>query len=115
LLELKMSQPGRLPDFNVLSSLHQQDPEAFEDFRRKVLNEFVESAPLIHRATLEQLVRRIESAREAAANPMEALMIASRMMHESLNQLHDAWEQARYAVAGLQTAVVLDRLCKQAR
>jgi hypothetical protein len=61
-----------LPDFDVLVALYRHDPEALEDFRRHMLREAVDDAPLRHRASLERLLDQIEIARESAANPMEA-------------------------------------------
>ncbi|HYD97032.1 MAG TPA: DUF3135 domain-containing protein [Noviherbaspirillum sp.] len=99
-----------LPDFDVLLALHRHDPEALEDFRRHVLREAVDYAPLEHRASLEQLLVRIEEARNAAASPMEAAVTAFQMMQESVTKLQGGWEQALEAVAGLQTTLLLERL-----
>ena len=100
----------RLPDFDVLVALHRHDPEALEDFRRHVLREAVDYAPLQHRASLEQLLEQIEIARASATNPMDAAMIAFRMMQESVERLQGGWEQALDAVAGLQTALIIEKL-----
>lgn len=105
-----MSLGIRLPDFDTLVALHQQEPEAFEAFRRHLLREAVEVAPPVHRPALEDLLGRIEATREAAATPMEAAIAASRMMQESVARLHDTWEQARHAVAGLQTSLIIERM-----
>jgi len=99
-----------LPDFDVLVALHQHDPDALEDFRRHALREAVDFAPLEHRASLEQLLEKIELARKSAASPMEAAAIAFRMMQESVNRLHGGWEEARGAVAGLQASLIIERL-----
>jgi hypothetical protein len=108
--ELAMSLGIQLPDFDVLMALHQRDPEAFEEFRRRLLREAVEYAPPVHHPALERLLRRIEEARKTAATPMEAALIASRMMQESLSMLHNTWEEALHAVAGLQTALLIERM-----
>lgn len=104
-----MSMNTRLPDFNTMVSLHQQDPEAFEHFRHHVLREAVDDAPPSHRALLERLLDRIEAVHVAAATPMDAALAASRMMQESMGELLVSWGKARYAVAGLQTTVLLER------
>ena len=90
-----------LPDFDVLVALHRHDPEALEDFRRHVLRKAVDYAPLEHRASLEQLLEKIETARASAANPMDAAVIAFRMMQDSVVQLQGSWEKALDAVSGL--------------
>lgn len=105
-----MSLGTRLPDFDMLVALHRQEPDAFEAFRRHLLREAVNDAPPAHRPALETLLCRIEEAHDAAATPMEAAITASRMMQESVGKLHDAWDQARHAVAGLQTSLILERL-----
>lgn len=99
-----------LPDFDVLVALHRHDPEAFEAFRRHVLREAIDFAPPVHRASLEHLVQRIETARKEAASPMEAAASAFRMMQDSVEQLQDGWVQALHAVAGLQAALVIERV-----
>lgn len=103
-----------LPDFDVLVALHQHDPQALEDFRRHALREAVDFAPLQHRAALEQLLKELEEARSSATSPMEAATIAFRMMQNSVMRLHDGWEQAREAVAGLQTSLIIERLRSRA-
>lgn len=99
-----------LPDFDVLVALHRHDPEALEAFRRHMLREAVDYAPVEHRQSLEQLVEHIETVRAAAASPMEAAISAFRMMQQSVTRLHGTWEQALHAVASLQTALIIERL-----
>ena len=103
-----MSTP--LPDFDVLVAMYRNNPEALEDFRRHMLREAVDGAPLQHRASLERLLTQIEIARAGAASPLDAAMIAFRMMQESVERLQDGWEQAREAAAGLQAALIIERL-----
>lgn len=105
-----MSMNTRLPDFNVMVSLHQQDPEAFEHFRHHLLREAVDNAPPRHRILLERLLERMDEVHTTAATPMDAVVGASRMMQESMEELVAAWGKARYAVAGLQTTILLERL-----
>ncbi len=99
-----------LPDFEVLVALHRQDPEALEAFRRHVLREAVDDAPLAHRPALEQLLLHIETVRNTASTPIEAASTAFNMMQESVMRLHDGWEQARYAMAELQAALLIERM-----
>lgn len=106
-----MPSAARLPDFDTLVALHRDSPEAFEQLRRQLLAEAVEAAPVQHRPALENVLVRIEEARSAAATPMEAAIIASRMMHESVGSLAVAWKQAQSSLAGLQAALLIER-CK---
>ncbi|OWW22398.1 DUF3135 domain-containing protein [Noviherbaspirillum denitrificans] len=102
--------PSPLPDFDVLVALYRHDPAALEDFRRHMLREAVDEAPLHHRPALERLLEQIETARAHAATPVEAAAIAFRMMQESVGRLHNSWEQALEAAAGLQAALLIERL-----
>jgi hypothetical protein len=104
-----MSMDTRLPDFSVMMNLHQQDPEAFEAFRRHLLQEAVEKAPPAHRESLKKSVDRMDAVRSVAATPLEAAVAASRMMQEAMDELLNAWTRTRFAVAGLQTTLVLER------
>ncbi len=100
---------ARLPDFDTLVALHRESPEAFERLRRQLLTEAVEAAPVRHRSALQNVLVRIEEARSAAATPMEAAMVASRMMHESVGSLATAWSQAQSRLAGLQADLLIER------
>lgn len=99
-----------VPDFDVLVALHQYDPQALEEFRRHMLQQAVASAPAVHRPSLEQLLLRIEAARSNARDPLEAAHVAFRMMGDSVHALHDAWGQALETVAGLQAALLIERV-----
>lgn len=105
-----MSTNNPLPDFDVLVALYKHDPEAFEDFRRHMLRKAVDNAPLQHRPTLEKLLTSIEEARKRATTPMEAAALAVQMLQESAQRLSNAWSDAHEAVAGLQTALIIERL-----
>lgn len=100
----------RFPDFDMLMTLHQDDPEAFEAFRRHLLHDAVYAAPPAQRPALELLVGRLDAARMNASTPMEAAMTAFRMMQESVAQLHVIWRQTRQVVAGMETALLMTRM-----
>ena len=106
---------ARLPDFEVLAALHQQDPEALEQFRKHLLREAVNAAPPAHRSSLEQLLARIESERKNATCPMDAAMIAFRMMRDSVERLHHSWGNALHTVADLQATLLIERLRRNSR
>lgn len=98
-----------LPDFDVLVALYRHDPEALEDFRRHMLREAVDEAPLLHRPSLERLLEQIEAARAHATSPMDAALTAFRMMQNSVERLQDSWELALESAAGLQAALILEQ------
>lgn len=99
-----------LPDFDVLVALYRHDPDALEDFRRHMLREAIDDAPLRHRASLERLLEQIETARASAATPMDAALTAFRMMQDSVVRLQDNWGQALEAAAELHAALIIERL-----
>lgn len=99
-----------IPDFKMLQALYQDDPEALEAFRRHILREAVDDAPVAQRPALERLLSRIEAARASADSPAAAAVLAFSMMRESMSQLHDAWNDAAYTVAELQTSLLLEKV-----
>lgn len=104
-----MNDTARLPDFDSLVALYRDNPEAFEQLRLQLLTDAVESAPIQHRPALKKVLVRIEEARKTAATPMEAALVASRMMHESLGSLAVAWKQAQSRLASLQADLLIER------
>jgi hypothetical protein len=104
-----MRHRGHTPNFDEARALYERNPAAFETWRAEVLNDFIRAAPAQHQPELQRTLRRIEAARTAAATPFEALATAFAMMSESVQQLHDAWNKQRFAVAALQTAVLIER------
>ena len=107
-----MSLGIRLPDFDALMALYKADPEAFEAFRKRLLMDAVGRAPQEQRPALEQILKQIEAAREAASSPIESMLLAFKMLQDSLTQLRAGWENAQYALAGLQTSLIIERLRK---
>ncbi len=108
-----MSLGIRLPDFDSLVALYKEDPEAFEEFRKHLLRDAVAHAPQAQRPALELVLKRIEVTREAAANPLESMLLAFRMMQDSLVQLRSNWQKAQYALAELQASLVIEQLRKR--
>lgn len=109
-----MDDSVRLPDFDTLVALYSDSPEAFEQLRRQLLADAVDAAPVRHRPALEKVLVRIEEARSAAGTPMEAALVASRMMHESLGSLAVAWNQAQTRLASLQADLLIERCRRSA-
>jgi hypothetical protein len=110
-----MSLGIHLPDFDALMALYKEDPEAFEEFRKGLLRDAIGRAPQEHRPALERVLKQIEAAREAASSPTESMLLAFKMMQDSLTQLRGGWEKAQYALAELQTSLIIERLRRQDR
>jgi hypothetical protein len=99
-----------LPDFDALVALNQRDPAAFDELRKQLLDDAVNSAPEYHRPALKRVLERIEATRESSATPMEAAVAASRLMQESLGTLLVCWKQAQFRMSGLQATTLIDRI-----
>lgn len=105
-----MTRETQLPEFDALMSLYRNDPAAFEQLRKNLLRQAIDDAPLPQRPALEQLLDRIEATRAEAATPMDAVLGATRMMFDSVAELRGAWQLAHYELAGLQAALIIERL-----
>ena len=108
-----MSLGSRLPEIDVLIALYKQDPAEFEALRRELLREAVGRASLEQRPALEAILRQIEAARDATSSPIESMLLAFKLMQESMAQLQNSWAEVQQAVAALQTALIIERLRKR--
>jgi len=105
-----MGTDAKLPDFDTLSRLYQEDPGAFDTFRRQLLRQAVDEAPRRHRPALEELLLCIEANRQRATSPAEAASSAFQMMRQSVNQLNAAWQLGLQSVAQLQADALMLKL-----
>ncbi len=105
-----MGTDAKLPDFDTLSRLFQEDPGGFETFRHQLLRQAVDEAPGRHRPALEELLLSIEASRQRSSTPAEAAFNAFQLMRHSVNQLNAAWQQGLQSVAGLQTDALMLKL-----
>lgn len=104
-----MHTKPRLPDFDSLMNMHQQDPEGYERFRKRLLHDAVSDAPSQHQKNMQYLLMRIEIAREAAETPLEALGLAVELMRNSLEELNEAFRCLQHELSNLQSLLVLER------
>lgn len=80
-----------LPDFEVLSKLAKEDPEALESLRREMVEEVIEAAPTEdHKRRLRGLQFKIEMERKKAKNPIASCIKISQMMQDSFSKLREA-------------------------
>ena len=108
-----MSLGSRLPEIEVLIALHKKDCAAFEALRKELLREAVGRASQEQRPVFESILQQIETARDATSNPVESMLLAFKMMHESMAQLQNRLGEVQQAVAALQTALIMERLRKR--
>lgn len=89
-----------LPSFDELMQLAKTDPEGLEALRTRLVEELIASAPANYQRRLRGLQFRIDMERLRAHSPMAACIRISNMMHESLDRLRDALNQARAVASG---------------
>lgn len=70
-------------DFDTAMELARTDPEAFEQYRKDVIEALIARAPERNRQHLRRLQWRIEQERKRASNPLSACVKLYRMMWES--------------------------------
>lgn len=77
------------PDFDTLSRLAQEDPEAFEEYRKATLQSFFLSLPEEHRKRLEQLQWRLDGELLHIKDPLARMNHVMGKMFESVYELND--------------------------
>jgi len=70
-------------DFDTAMELARTDPEAFEQYRKDVIEALIARAPERNQQHLRRLQWRIEQERKRASNPLSACVKLYRMMWES--------------------------------
>ena len=70
-------------DFDTAMELARSDPEAFERYRRNVIEALIARAPERSRQHLRRLQWRIDQERQRASNPTAAFLKLYRMMWDS--------------------------------
>jgi len=105
-----MQPHPKLPDFDTLMKLAQQDPDTFENFRNQLLADAVADCPPRHKESAHAILRRIEIARQSASTPFEALLFAARLMRESLDDLNNALYGLQNELANLDSILLIERI-----
>ena len=80
----------KLPAFEVLAELGRRDPDALRALGRLLTDDVIRNAPdAASRRRLEGLKFRIEMERRRSPDALSACVKLSRMMHQSLHELHE--------------------------
>lgn len=82
-----------LPAFDTLKALADEDPEALEVLRNRLVAEVIERAPSHQRAQLEGLQFVLDMERRRAKNPMQCCIRMSQLMHERVERLRDCLKE----------------------
>ncbi len=79
----------KLPAFEVLAELGRRDPAALQALGRLLTDDVIKQAPRpASRRRLEGLKFRIEMEKRRSPDPLAACVRLSKLMHESLSELH---------------------------
>ena len=88
--------------FDDMMFLSEHAPQVLEQFRLRVCEEVIESAPANMRHRLEGLQFVVDMERERSQSPLDACVRISKMMHDSLNDLSLALKDPKgYAASKL--------------
>jgi hypothetical protein len=104
------SKNNPLPSFDDMMSLHQNDPEAFEQLRSRLLQKAIDDAPAAQRASLKGLVGKLDQVRAAAPSNYAAAQEAFTLMQQSVASLGSAMKLAQRELAHLQTTILLKQI-----
>ena len=88
-----MHSADEMTQFDALATLAQNDPEAFEAERRRLLEEFMQEVPERHHRRLHGLQFRIDMERRRAKTPVSACLRISAMMWESFGKLQTSLQE----------------------
>jgi hypothetical protein len=81
--DVMQEKPLTALDIDTAMELARTDPEAFEQYRRAVIEALIARAPERNRQHLRRLQWRIDQERQRASNPTAALLKLYRMMWDS--------------------------------
>lgn len=90
---------SRLPDFDTLKRMAEQQPEALEALRVELTEELLASVPEHRRRRLEGTQFLIDMTRRRAKNPLQCCVKLSALMWDSFYDLRAALDEGQVATA----------------
>ena len=91
---MRAHQPIELPSHEVLSELARENPQAYEDLRRELIDRFIESAPERLKPRLSGIQFRVDCVRGLSRSALGATVRVYEMMWESFLRLNVNWQDA---------------------
>ncbi|MDY6828951.1 MAG: DUF3135 domain-containing protein [Pseudomonadota bacterium] len=85
-----MTTPSKLPAFDELKRLAEQDPQALEALRTRLVEEVIENADPESQPRLRGLQFQVDMERRRAKTPMASCIKVSELMQASLLRLQAA-------------------------
>jgi len=93
-----MAQPViELPAFDQLKAMANDDPQALELLRKRLVSEVIERAPLHQRPQLSGLQFVLDMERRRARNPMQCCIRISELMHERVECLRRCFRESSHS------------------
>jgi hypothetical protein len=84
--------PLELPSHEILSKLARDDPQAFESFRRELLDTFIENAPERLKPRLSGLQFRVDHERRLSRSALGSTVRIYELMWKSFLRLNYEWQ-----------------------
>jgi hypothetical protein len=81
-------QPMGLPSHETLTQLACDDPQAFEELRRALIEHFITCAPESMQTTLRQLQFRVDGIRHRSRSPLGAVVKTQSLMWDTFLRLN---------------------------
>ena len=78
----------KLPEFEYLAKLAQENPAQLEDIRLRSVEAIIKAAPVEMQQRLRGIQFRVDCYRRIHKNPLGACMEISKLMYDSLHQLN---------------------------
>jgi hypothetical protein len=85
--------PLELPSHEVLAQLARDDPQAYEAYRRQIVESFIDSAPERLKSRLSGIQFRVDSVRQLSrASALGATVRVYELMWKSFQHLNEVWQ-----------------------
>lgn len=85
--------PMALPQHDELARLAHDDPEAYEEFRLRLIENFLDGVPEQRQARLRGLQFQIECVRRLSKSPLGSTVRIYDLMWRSFLLLNDNWQE----------------------
>lgn len=94
---LARPQPLELPSHEVLAQLAHDDPQAFENLRRELVDSFIDSAPAKYQPRLNGIQFRVDCERRLSRSALGSTVRVYKLMWESFLCLNRNWQELVHA------------------
>lgn len=85
-------QPLELPGHEELSQLARDDPQAYEQLRRELVEDFIDSAPAKYKTRLSGIQFRVDCERQLSHSGLGSTVRVYKLMWQSFLGLNRRWQ-----------------------